>query len=51
MRGRFGVGVGLVLLTSAPAIARDVQEQIVIQCRCLDKYSQWLCEVFWFALC
>jgi hypothetical protein len=46
-----GLLLSLGLTATALAAPKDTTEQIVIQCRCIDKYSQWMCEAFWWLLC
>ena len=46
-----GIGIALASSTAAMAATKDATTQVVVACKCLDKYSQWMCEVFWWALC
>lgn len=46
-------GFAFALLTSTAAMAatKDATTSVIIACKCVDKYSQWLCETFWWLLC
>lgn len=46
-----GLLLSLAMGVTALAAPSGATEQVVIQCRCLDKYSQWMCETLWWLLC